>query len=122
MSFVQQIADAISTAPARALDALSQSIWQGLQAGALTDDDAQRLAELIHVRRMAARAAEKPTDGRSGRRSPIEAATAVCARRCDRATPTARIQRTTAAVACLKVHGWRVGLSADHCRRVPGQG
>jgi hypothetical protein len=69
MSFVQQVADAISTAPPRALDALSQSIWQGLQAGALNDDDAQRLAELIHARRTAAKAAAEATDGRSGRRN-----------------------------------------------------
>jgi hypothetical protein len=69
MSFVQQVADAISTAPPHALDALSRSIWQGLQAGALGDDDAQRLAELIHARRTSAKAAEKPTDGHSGRRS-----------------------------------------------------
>jgi hypothetical protein len=57
MSFVQQIADAIGTAPVRALDTLSRSIWQGLAAGALTDDDAQCLAELVHARKTAAKEA-----------------------------------------------------------------
>src|SRR5215212_10864680 len=69
MSFVQQIADAIGTVPVRALDTLSRSIWQGLAAGALSDDDAQRLAELIHARRTAAREAHtKPAQRRVGSR------------------------------------------------------
>ncbi len=70
MSFVQQVADAVGTAPLRALDDLSRSIWQGLAAGALDDDDAQRLAEAIHARRIAAKAASESTSGRSAPRSP----------------------------------------------------
>jgi hypothetical protein len=68
MSFVRQIATAIEAAPVRALDALSRSIWQGLAAGALDDDDAQRLAELIHVRRIADKAAAEASGGGSGSR------------------------------------------------------
>src|SRR3954453_4668439 len=33
------------------LDHLSRSIWQGLTAGAVADDDAQALAERLHARR-----------------------------------------------------------------------
>src|SRR5215213_1371092 len=67
--FAHQIAAAIEAAPARALDTLSRSIWQGLAAGALGDDDAQRLAELIHARRQAAKEAyAKPTQRRVGSR------------------------------------------------------
>lgn len=50
--FVDQIAAAIESACGRdALDQLSRAIWQGISAGALGDDDAQRLAELIHAKR-----------------------------------------------------------------------
>src|SRR5215218_3081838 len=70
--FSHQIAAAIEVAPARALDELSRSIWQGLAAGAVDDDDAQRLAELIHVRRTAEKAARdapcKPAQRRVGSR------------------------------------------------------
>src|SRR5215212_211099 len=67
--FANQIASAIEAAPMRALDTLSRSIWQGLAAGALSDDDAQRLAELIHARRTAAREAHtKPAQRRVGSR------------------------------------------------------
>ena len=38
------------------LDDLSRDIWRALQAEMLTDDDAQKLAEAIHVRRAVARA------------------------------------------------------------------
>jgi hypothetical protein len=67
--FAHQIAAAIEAAPVRALDTLSRSIWQGLAAGALNDDDAQRLAELIHVRRTAAKEAHtRPVQRRVGSR------------------------------------------------------
>jgi hypothetical protein len=68
MSFVQQIAEAVGNAPVRALDTLSRSIWQGLAAGALSDDDAQRLADLIHARRTAEKAAAEARGGSSGSR------------------------------------------------------
>src|SRR5215212_11259405 len=67
--FAHQIAAAIEAAPARALDTLSRSIWQGLAAGALSDDDAQSLAELIHARRQAAKEVHtKPVQRRVGSR------------------------------------------------------
>src|SRR4051812_2577404 len=52
MSFCDQMAAAIDGArtPTR-LDHLSRSIWQGLAAGAVADDDAQTLAERLHARR-----------------------------------------------------------------------
>jgi AraC-like DNA-binding protein len=122
MSFVQQIADAISTAPARVLDALSQSIWQGLQAGALNDDDAQRLAELIHARRTAAKATAEATDGRSGRRSlypvrkpqraPVRAAAIERRRRLASSgplPPSLAAKFTVGELACLRIIG-------DECR------
>src|SRR5215210_4104045 len=70
MSFCDQLAVAIDGARgAAALDTLSRSIWQGLAAGALGDDDAQRLAELIYARRMAVKEAfTKPAQRRVGSR------------------------------------------------------
>ena len=54
--FADTIAAAIDAAHLSKLDDLSRAIWQGLQAGALNEDDAQRLAEIIHARRTAAKA------------------------------------------------------------------
>jgi hypothetical protein len=51
-----EMAAAISSAPMQMLDDLSRDIWRALQAGMLGDDDAQKLAEAIHIRRTAARA------------------------------------------------------------------
>ena len=59
--FVDQIAAAIAGAHPRALDEISKSVWKGLGEGALTDDDAQRLAEIIHARREALKAVDVPT-------------------------------------------------------------
>jgi hypothetical protein len=42
------------------LDHLSRSIWQGLAAGAVGDDDAQALAERLHARRSVIRGEIKP--------------------------------------------------------------
>src|SRR3954452_18022486 len=42
------------------LDHLSRSIWQGLAAGAVGDDDAQALAEHLHARRGVLRGEIKP--------------------------------------------------------------
>src|SRR4051794_22120220 len=42
------------------LDHLSRSIWQGLAAGAVADDDAQALAERLHARRGVLRGEVKP--------------------------------------------------------------
>src|SRR3954464_11233139 len=52
MSFCNQMAAAIDGARALTrLDHLSRSVWQGLAAGAVGDDDAQALAERLHARR-----------------------------------------------------------------------
>src|SRR3954452_18942545 len=52
MSFCDQMAAAIDGARTLTrLDHLSRSIWQGLTAGAVGDDDAQALAERLHARR-----------------------------------------------------------------------
>src|SRR6187455_2759517 len=52
MSFCDQMAAAIDGARTLTrLDHLSRSIWQGLAAGTVGDDDAQALAERLHARR-----------------------------------------------------------------------
>src|SRR5436190_11793954 len=61
MSFCDQMAAAIDGARTLTrLDHLSRSIWQGLAAGAVADDDAQRLAERLHARRSLIRGDLKP--------------------------------------------------------------
>lgn len=62
--FVDQVSAAIEGARTDAqLVVVSQSIWQGLAAGALGDDDAQRLADVIHARRQALRPAQAAQGG-----------------------------------------------------------
>src|SRR6185436_12894059 len=51
------------------LDHLSRSIWQGLAAGAVGDDDAQALAEHLHARRSILRGEIKPVGIPAGRPS-----------------------------------------------------
>jgi hypothetical protein len=65
--FAERLATAISTASLRSLDQLSRTIWQGHNAGAFTDAEAQRLAEQIEARRTPARAAHKPVGVAPGR-------------------------------------------------------
>src|SRR5215213_4746594 len=61
MSFCDQMAAAIDGARTLTrLDHLSRSIWQGLAAGAVADDDAQGLAERLHARRGLIRGDLKP--------------------------------------------------------------
>src|SRR3954470_13516438 len=61
MSFCDQMAAAIDGARTlTCLDHLSRSIWQGLAAGAVGDDDAQALAERLHARRSVVRGEIKP--------------------------------------------------------------
>jgi hypothetical protein len=61
MSFCNQMAAAIDGARTLTrLDHLSRSIWQGLTAGAVADDDAQALAERLHARRGVLRGEIKP--------------------------------------------------------------
>src|SRR5215218_5426299 len=84
MSFCDQMAVAIDGARTLTrLDHLSRSIWQGLTAGAVGDDDAQALAERLHARRSLLRGDLKPVGilwaerrssrpgGRSGRPSAL---------------------------------------------------
>src|SRR3954464_7033582 len=61
MSFCDQMAAAIDGARTLTrLDHLSRSIWQGLAAGAVADDDAQSLAERLHACRSILRGDLKP--------------------------------------------------------------
>src|SRR3954465_5152039 len=70
MSFCDQMAAAIDGARTLTrLDHLSRSIWQGLAAGAVADDDAQALAERLHARRSLIRGEIKPVDVPAGRPS-----------------------------------------------------
>src|SRR5215212_213394 len=70
MSFCNQMAAAIDGARTLTrLDHLSRSIWQGLTAGAVADDDAQALAERLHARRTILRGEIKPVGIPVGRPS-----------------------------------------------------
>src|SRR5215217_5049136 len=70
MSFCNQMAAAIDGARTLTrLDHLSRSIWQGLAAGAVGDDDAQALAERLHARRSLIRGDLKPVGVPVGRPS-----------------------------------------------------
>src|SRR5215210_7726435 len=70
MSFCDQMAAAIDGARTLTrLDHLSRSIWQGLAAGAVADDDAQALAERLHARRSIVRGEIKPVGIPPGRPS-----------------------------------------------------
>ena len=68
--FVDQMANAIVNARTLTrLDHLSKAIWQGLVAQAVSDDQAQQLAELIHARRIIVRGDVKPVGIPPGRPS-----------------------------------------------------
>jgi hypothetical protein len=70
MSFCDQMGAAIDGARTLTrLDHLSRSIWQGLAAGAVGDDDAQSLAERLHARRNLLRGEIKPVGLPIGRPS-----------------------------------------------------
>src|SRR5215217_7253547 len=70
MSFCDQMAAAIDGARTLTrLDHLSRSIWQGLTAGAVADDDAQALAERLHARRAIVRGEINPVGIPVGRPS-----------------------------------------------------
>src|SRR5918997_4140334 len=70
MSFCNQMTAAIDGARTLTrLDHLSRSIWQGLAAGAVADDDAQALAERLHARRSVLRGEIKPVGLPVGRPS-----------------------------------------------------
>src|SRR3954449_12250688 len=68
--FCDQMAAAIDGARTLTrLDHLSRSIWQGLAAGAVGDDDAQGLAERLHARRGVLRGDLRPVSLPPGRPS-----------------------------------------------------
>jgi hypothetical protein len=70
MSFCDQMAAAIDGARTLTrLDHLSRSIWQGLAASAVADDDAQALAERLHARKSVLRGEIKPVGIPPGRPS-----------------------------------------------------
>src|SRR5215208_7226104 len=70
MSFCNQMVAAIDGARTLTrLDHLSRSIWQGLAAGAVADDDAQALAERLHAHRSVLRGEIKPVGIPAGRPS-----------------------------------------------------
>lgn len=66
--FFQNIAQAIDAAHPSKLDDISRAIWRGMGAGAISDDQAQELAERIHAKRAIAGCTEA-VQGRSHRRS-----------------------------------------------------
>jgi hypothetical protein len=68
--FAEQMASAINDARTLTrLDDLSRAIWQGWGANAVTDDQAQELATLIHARRLVVRGEVKPVGIPPGRAS-----------------------------------------------------
>jgi hypothetical protein len=68
--FVDQMAAAINDARTMTrLDDLSRAIWQGWGANAVTDDQAQELASLIHARKLVMRGEVKPVGIPPGRPS-----------------------------------------------------
>src|SRR3982750_224383 len=70
MSFCDQMTAAIDGARTlMRLDHLSRSIWQGLAAGAVGDDDAQAPAERLHTRRSVLRGEINPVGVPVGRPS-----------------------------------------------------
>src|SRR5215207_2644021 len=70
MSFCDEMTAAIDGARTLTrLDHLSRSIWQGLAAGTVGDDDAQALAERLHARRSLIRGHLKPVGIPVGRPS-----------------------------------------------------
>src|SRR5215208_1382606 len=70
MSFCDQMAAAIDGARTLTrLDHLSRSIWQGLAAGVVADDEAQALAERLHARRSLLRGEIKPVGIQAGQPS-----------------------------------------------------
>lgn len=62
--FVHQLEAAIAVASPSSLAELNRTIWAGLSSGAVGEEDAGRLAELIHMRQAATKAA------RSGQERP----------------------------------------------------
>src|SRR5215210_7202275 len=113
MSFCDQMAAAIDGARTLTrLDHLSRSVWQGLAAGAVADDDAQALAERLHTRRGVLRGEIKPVGLSS--RPPFDlpataAATGSQAPCYNCPTSASRGLWSDTAFARVQVHGQRAG-------------
>src|SRR4051812_45688805 len=109
--FCDQMRASIEAArtPAR-LESLARAIWQAWAVQAVSDDDAEHLAGLIHARETAARGEREPV-GRVSRPTldlPAQAAaTGSCALRSDRAPPPARRLGADAAWARRALHDGR---------------
>lgn len=58
--FAAQLESAVLGADLHQLDHLSRDLWKAFNAGLIGDDDAQRLAELIHDRRGVTRRPQRP--------------------------------------------------------------
>src|SRR4051812_46428433 len=65
--FVHQFEAAIAAASSTSLVEISKSIWQALNAGALSEEDAGRLSEAIHARQAVAKATQQPVGGQPRR-------------------------------------------------------
>ena len=132
--FSQQMADAIVHARTLTrLDHLSKAIWQGLVAQAVTDDEAQQLAELIHARRIIVRGEVKPVGIPPGRPSifpprrlqrPLQRPIAVARRRHLAASgpmpPSLACRFTVGELAVLRIVGDEV-RERGHCDRTLGE-
>lgn len=62
--FLDQIEAAIAVASPSSLVELNRTIWSGLSSGAVSEDDAGRLAELIHARQAVAKASSPAVTGK----------------------------------------------------------
>ena len=117
--FAEQMANAINDARTLTrLDDLSRAIWQGWGANAVTDDQAQELASLIHARKQVMRGEVKPVGiprgvHPSSRRGASAGSCAVCGHRPE-ASPGSL--RTASAVPGLQVHGRRTRSPPDRDR------
>lgn len=59
--FAEQLAEVIHTCSRRDLDYTARSLWRAFASGAVTEEEAERLASLLEARRGLARAAGSPT-------------------------------------------------------------
>src|SRR5829696_2940830 len=128
--FAQQVADAVTRARTLTrLDHLSRSIWQAMVANAVTDEQAQNLAELIHARRTVVRGDLKPVGIPPGRSSifpprrlqrPALRPVAIARRRHLAASgpmpPALACRFTVGELAVLRIVGDEVRLHG-HCNR-----
>ncbi len=132
--FVDQMTSAIVSARTLTrLDHLSKAIWQGLVARAVSDEQAQHLAELIHARRLVVRGEIKPVGLPPGRPSifpprrlqrPVQRPVAIARRRHLAASgplpPSLACRFTVGELAVLRIIGDEV-RQQGHCDRSLGE-